>query len=223
VAAGSRWPLAFDPVPEPPSAPSVRPALPGDAEAVAWLLYLSAAGLYDRYAGGPERALRLLGRAFARPGTNASAEVVSVAEVDGRVAGAMAAFPVDEALARARRFLRVSAATLPPWRWPAALAIYRRGSSAAPIPPARSLYVDGLATDPRARRRGAARALLAAADRRAAVLGLASVALDTTLDNEPARTLYETAGFELAGRVQPARGLPGFVGYVKPVTRAGPG
>ena len=56
--------------------------------------------MYNRFAGGQERALRLLERSLAEPGNASSADVVWVAEVDGRVAAAMAAFPVDEAVTR---------------------------------------------------------------------------------------------------------------------------
>ena len=62
---------------------AVREAVSTDAEAVAALIYASANGMYDRLAGGAERAPRVIERAFRRPGNNASAEVVTVAEVEG--------------------------------------------------------------------------------------------------------------------------------------------
>ena len=43
------------------------------------------ADMYDRFAGGRERALRMLGRAFAAPGNMASAECVWVAELDAEL------------------------------------------------------------------------------------------------------------------------------------------
>ena len=195
----------------------VRNARPDDAGAVAGLLYLSAAGMYDRFAGGPERARRLLVRAFARPGTNASAEIVWVAEHGERVTGALSGFPIDEGVQRGRAFLRLALATIPPWGWPAAIGLYRLGSRLTPPAPSGAFYVDGLATDPAHRRRGAAQALLAAAERRAVALGLPSLALDTSLDNTAARALYERFGFEATREVPSQKGLPGFVGYVKPL------
>jgi ribosomal protein S18 acetylase RimI-like enzyme len=199
------------------SKPRVRPARAGDAGAVVPLLYESSGGLYDRYAGGPHRALRLLGRAFESPGTNASWDVIAVAELEGSVAAAMAAFPVDEIPARASRFLRLTLRTVPPWRWLAAMRLYWAGMRAAPAPPRSALYVDALATEPEVRRRGAAGALLDEAERRARELSLPAVALDTALDNKAARALYLGKGYEEVAYRAPARRLPGFVALVKPL------
>jgi ribosomal protein S18 acetylase RimI-like enzyme len=182
----------------------VRPARATDEAAAAALMYSSAGGMYDRFMGGREQALRVLRRAFATTGTNASAEVVTVAELDGRVAGVLAAFPVEETVPRAEAFLRLTLRALPPWRWASALWLYYSGARAAPHPPVRALYVDALATDPAVRRRGAARALLRPA-----------VALDTSLDNHPARSLYLSEGFEEMAYRPARRGLPGFVALVK--------
>jgi ribosomal protein S18 acetylase RimI-like enzyme len=194
---------------------NVRPARQTDADPVASLLYASAGGMYDRFAGGRDRALRLLRRAFEASGNNASAEVVRVVDMDGGVAAALAAFPVEETTTRASAFIRLALRAVPPWRWPGTLWLYWAGSRAAPSPPHGSLYVDALATDPQRRRRGAARALLEEAERNARRLGLAAVALDTSLDNRGARTLYLESGYEEVAYRAPARGLPGFVALVK--------
>ena len=77
------------------------------------LLHLSAADMYDRFSGGRERALRMLERAFETPGNLASAECVWVADVNGEIGAAMAAFPVDEAHARSRAFLRLTLQSAP--------------------------------------------------------------------------------------------------------------
>jgi ribosomal protein S18 acetylase RimI-like enzyme len=182
---------------------------------VASLLYASAGGMYDRFAGGQGRAYRLLRRAFETPGNNASAEVIQVVEADAGVAAALAAFPVDQTTSRASSFLRLALWAVPPWRWPGTLWLYWAGARAAPNPPPSALYVDALATDPGQRRRGAARALLEEAERKARRLGLPAVALDTALDNRGARSLYLEAGFEEVAYRPPARGLPGFVALVK--------
>jgi hypothetical protein len=44
------------------------------------------------------------------------------------------------------------------------------------------------------------------------------VALDTTIANEPARALYASEGYDEVAYQPPARGLPGFVGLVKPLS-----
>jgi ribosomal protein S18 acetylase RimI-like enzyme len=200
-----------------PDAPLIRPAEPEDADAVARLLYETATGMYDIYAGGAGRALRILRAAYPRPGNSASREVVTVAELDGEVVGAVAAFPVDEGDARANRFLRVTLARTPPWQWPATLRIFHAGADLTPLPPPQSLYVDALATDSRFRRRHVAVSLLDEASQRAAEAGLRAVSLDTAATNTAAQALYETAGFRVTERRPPKGRIPGIVGYVKEV------
>jgi ribosomal protein S18 acetylase RimI-like enzyme len=195
----------------------VRRAEPADFPAAARLLHQSAADMYDRFAGGRERALRLLERSLAELGNASSADVVWVAELDDSVAAAMAAFPVDEAARRSGAFLRLALRSTPPWHWPQALVLYRAGGRAAPSPPQPAFYVDALATDPAFRRRGAARALLAEAERQARARGLPAVALDTTIGNDPARALYASEGFEEVAYRPAGRGLPRFVALVKPL------
>jgi ribosomal protein S18 acetylase RimI-like enzyme len=195
----------------------VRPAQLSDATAVARLLYETATGMYDIYAGGARRALRILQAAFARPGNSASREVVWVAEAEGAVAGALAAFPVAEGDRRASRFLRVTLLRTPPWKWAATLRIFHAGADITPIPPPGSFYIDALATDDRFRRRGVATALLDTAARLAAESGLEAVALDTAATNAAAQALYESAGFTVTERKPPKGRIPGIVGYVRTV------
>jgi GNAT superfamily N-acetyltransferase len=64
-------------------------------------------------------------------------------------------------------------------------------------------------------RRGVGRALLAAAEDRAGRLGLGRVSLETEVDNDPARSLYESCGFTPGEVGRPLRGLPRYVAYVK--------
>jgi GNAT superfamily N-acetyltransferase len=194
---------------------AIRPAAEADVEPVARLLYDSAGGMYDRFAGGRQRALRVISRAFADAGNNASRDVVKVAEVDGSVAGAMASFPVSQMPERSSTFLRLTLRTIPPWRWPGCLRLYWSGLRASPAPPDSSYYVDAIATEPELRRRGIARALLAEAERDARRLGLPAIALDTSLQNKPARALYLAAGYDEVAYRPAGRGLPGFVALVK--------
>jgi ribosomal protein S18 acetylase RimI-like enzyme len=195
----------------------VRKARPDDFAATARLLHLSAAEMYDRFSGGRERALRVLERSLSEPGNASSAETIWIAELDEQPVGVMAAFPVDEAGDRSRAFLRLALRSSPPWRWPAALYLYWAGGRAAPTPPASAFYVDALATDPDFRRRGAARALLAEAEREARRRRLPAIALDTTIDNAPARALYGREGYDEVAYQPAARGLQGFVALVKPL------
>jgi ribosomal protein S18 acetylase RimI-like enzyme len=208
VRAGARRPI---------TEPLVRRPTPDDAAVVAALLHESAAGMYDRFAGGRERALRTLERAFHEPGNSAGADAVWVGELEGRTAAAMAGFPVDEAVARSRAFLRLALRGSPAWRWPGALRLYWLGGRVSPSPPPAAFYIDALATDPHLRRRGLARALLGEAERQARVRGLPAVALDTTIENKPARALYANEGFDEVAYRPATRTLPGFVALVKPI------
>jgi ribosomal protein S18 acetylase RimI-like enzyme len=198
----------------------VRPATPADpADA---LLYLSAKPYYDAYAGSEARARSLLASVYTRPGHAASFEVCEVAELDGELVGVIATFPVSEGDSRARRFVSLTAPRVPPWRWPALLRHLRAAGTVSPHPPPRTLYVDALAVDPAFRRRGVARALLEQAEAVAAAQDFDGVALDTGLQNEPARALYTASGYrEREIRRAPnaataaAIGGPGFVSYLK--------
>ena len=186
---------------------------------MARLLFESAPDMYVRFSGGRERALATLERALGESGNVASGDVAWVVEIDGAAAAAMTAFPVTEAGARSRAFLRLALRGQPFWRWPRTLRLYWAGGHANPRPRDDSMYIDALATDPDFRRRGAARALLEEADRQARARGLPAVTLDTSIDNEGARALYAATGFDEVAYRAPARGLPGFVALVKPVRR----
>lgn len=203
--------------PTSPFGPRVRPCEPDDATAVAPILYESSGGLYDRYAGTRALAERAITRALAREGTTASADVVYVAELDGQVAGAMAAMPYPDWTPRAQAFLRVTLRSIPPWRWPRAIAVYRASGRVAPEPPRSCFYVDSLATAVGFRRRGVARALLEEAEHRTRELDFRYMALDTWVDNHAARSLYARAGFQEVARTQGQGLLPGGVSLIKDV------
>jgi ribosomal protein S18 acetylase RimI-like enzyme len=200
--------------------PVVRPARPDDA--AAGLLYVSAAPYYDRYAGGEARARRLLAAVYPRDGHTASWEVCRVALMGDTVAGVLAAFPVADGEALARRFIRLTLGRIPPWRLPGLIRHLRASAAVSPQPPTGLLYVDALAVDPGWRRRGVARARHAEADRIAERHGLPGVALDTGIENRAARALYQHCGYEQRGlrpvpdeRSARAIGGSGFVGYVR--------
>jgi ribosomal protein S18 acetylase RimI-like enzyme len=197
----------------------VRKAREDDAAVAARLLFESAPDMYMRFSGGRERALATLERAFLESGNLASGDVTWLAEIDGRPAAAMAGFPVAQAALRSRAYLGLTLRGTPFWRWPGVLRLYWLGGRASPTPRNDSFYIDALATDPEFRRRGAARALLDEAERQARAHGLPAVSLDTTINNEGARALYASAGFDEVVYRPASRRLPGFVGLVKPLRR----
>jgi ribosomal protein S18 acetylase RimI-like enzyme len=105
----------------------------------------------------------------------------------------------------------------PVWRWLRLLAFVRRMQRAIPESPREALYVDALATAPEFRRRGVARALLAAAEEEARRQGLIRVCLETEADNRPARRLYKSCGFVVVADGRRVRGVPRFVSYVREI------
>jgi ribosomal protein S18 acetylase RimI-like enzyme len=179
------------------------------------LLYGVNPHLHDRFAGGPDRALRLIEEAFDGEGHSGSAEVVRVAEVDGRLAGVIGCYPGWEGAARGRADVRMGLRARAWWRRPPLLAFVYRMQRALPESPQEALYIDALATAPEFRRQGVARALLAAAEEEARSLGLIRVCLETEVDNRPARSLYESCGFLVASEGRSVRGIPRFVSYVR--------
>ncbi len=193
----------------------VRPFDPADTETTVPILYASSGGMYDRYAGTRELAERILTRALERKGTAASADVVWVAELDGQVAGAMAAMAWRSWSGRANGLFRLSLRTLPPWRWAGALRIHTAGERTSPEPGGRAFYVDSLATSEEFRRRGVATALLAEAEQIARDRGHTALTLDTWADNGPARALYAKFGFTEVTHTPSTRGLPAGVALVK--------
>jgi ribosomal protein S18 acetylase RimI-like enzyme len=200
----------------------VRPALPSDP--CVPLLFESARPYYTAYAGSERRALALLEAVYAVPGHAASYDCCRVALADGELVGVVAGFPVEEGDRRSRRFVRLTLPKLPPWRWPGTFRHLRAAGRVAPAPPPDAYYVDALAVDDGWRRRGIARRLLDEARGEAERSGLARLALDTGLQNDSARRLYEAYGFgereiRRADDARTARALggPGFVGYLMAV------
>jgi ribosomal protein S18 acetylase RimI-like enzyme len=196
-------------------APAIRPARDEDAAAAAPLIYLTSPGGFILFGGSERRGLKLIEAAFSTTGTDCARDVVTLAELDGRVVGAMAAFPATEGDERRRQFTRLAMRRRPPWRWPRIARVARNGARRSPTPPANALYIDALATAEGYRRRGVAEALLGEAERRAREGGFGSLALDTTVANSPARALYERFGFEVSQEVPASPPIPALVGYVK--------
>src|SRR4051794_41946388 len=85
--------------------------------------------------------MRVLRAAYRASGNSASREIVTVAEVAGRPAAAMAAFPAAAIERRAHRFLRKTLARTPPWTWPGAIRVFPLGGEGSPPPPLDSFFV----------------------------------------------------------------------------------
>ncbi len=162
---------------------------------------------------------------YPRAGHAASFDVCAVAELDGALAGVLASFPVAESDARARRFVRLTAPRVPPWRWPALMRHLRAAALLSPHPPPDTLYVDALAVDAQFRRSGVARTLLARArgGRGSGRAMRASRSTPGSRTTPRARSTPPPATRSARSAARPTRavaaavGGPGFVSYVKRV------
>ena len=172
----------------PPSPITIRPAVVDDAEAVAAIVHDA---LHDKYAPAlGDAALRGIAALTRWEIADVPSSRHWVAEVEGRVAGvvhlAIGPDGVDgftRALAGAVGWPRAVRATLVL----SLLAHSRLGPDEA--------YVEELAVAPWARRRGVARALLAACEREARRAGRTRLTLWVTTTNAAALPLYAAAGF----------------------------
>jgi len=201
----------------------VRPARPDDP--CVPLLFESAKPYYTAYAGSERRALKLLHHVWPRPGHAASYELCQVATTPGNeLVGLVAGFPVREGDRLSRRFVTLTLPRVPLWRLPATFRHLHAAGGVSPSPPLDAYYVDALAVDPAYRRRGIAQRLLKIAEHEARRAGCSRVALDTGLQNRPARARYDAYGFREreirrapSDRIAKALGGPGFIGYLKDV------
>jgi ribosomal protein S18 acetylase RimI-like enzyme len=207
----------------------VRDARLEDRAAACELLRASASAFYARFAGSDDVARALLEELWEVPGHTASPEICRVAELDGEIAGLCAAFPVREGDERARSFVALALRELPLRRRPRAWRTVRAAGGLVPAPPPDAWYVDALAVAAAARRRGVARALLEDAAERGREAGLSWLALETELENAPARALYRAAGLSEGRQVRPgtarqrrAVGVSGFVALRAPLVRDAP-
>ena len=202
------------------SAVRVRKARQDDVAAVAPLLYESAPDDLRPLRRRPRaRARHARAGVRASPATSRAARSYWVAEVDGRLAAAMAAFPLAEGGVRSRAFLRLTLRRLPFWRWRA-----RCGSTRAA---ARRSSARGLALHRRARHgpglpppRRRPRAARGQAEHEARAQGLRRRhARHDDRQRRRARPL-RARRLRRGGLPRARRGLlPGFVALVKPVDR----
>lgn len=165
-----------------PEALALRPARRSDAPDLARLVDLAGEGLPAHYwaglAGPGEDALAVGVRRAARDAGAFSWRNAVVAEVGGRVAGAVIAYEIAAA---------EPLDGVPPLFRPLQ-ALENRAVG--------TTYVNVLAVYPAFRRRGVARALLDAA----CAAGTAGASLIVADANVPARRLYEARGFNEAAR-----------------------
>ncbi len=173
---------------ETPPPPLVRPTREEDVDAVAELTAEALAPKYRPAFG--DRAARGIAAVLRRDLEGVEGTRHWVAEIDGRVAGAVHLILSEDA---GFDYLQAVAAELG-WFWSlratVVLSMLGHGRLTA-----EEAYIDELAVAAWARRRGVARALLDRCEEEARAAGRARLTLWVTEDNEAARPLYDRAGF----------------------------
>lgn len=139
-------------------------------------------------------ATSYLERLFARPGTLWSYDLVTLAEVDGQVAGMVSHAPWTELARRYRATMWAYLRVYGPLRFWRLLPRLRMLIGASPPVPAEHWFIPYLAVFPKHRGNGVAKALLArvhrSADRQSSACSLYVLA-----ENRAAREFYKQAGY----------------------------
>ncbi len=190
----------------------VRRARPQDR--AARLVFDAAPEAYAGAAGSLSSGREILERVWPLPGHSASFEHALVAEIHGRLAGVLIAFPAQERYRLHRGLLRRGLRHTSPRRWPVLAVGLPLLIAATPRPPRDAYYVGTIAVAPFARRRGVASTLGHHAEAAAAQRGFPWVAAHTGTRHLPAQQALERYGLRPVKRRS-----WGFVLYVK---RVGP-
>ncbi len=180
----------MDPAPAPPL---IRPSRPDDAAAVAELT-AEALGSKYRPAFGA-LATRGIEALLLRDLADPRGSRHWVAEVDGRVAGAVHMALEEESGADYLRAIAVEIGVLRSLRALLVLSLIGHGRMQPD-----EAYIDELAVAAWARRRGVARALLRRCEEEALADGRSRLTLWVALDNTAARSLYDGYGFRQTRR-----------------------
>ena len=144
--------------------------------------------------GADGGATRYLERLFERPGTLWSYDLITLAEIDGVVAGLVSHAPWTELARRSRATLWAYFRTYGPVRACKLAPRLRALMRASPRVRADHWFIPYLAVAPERRGNGVAHALLEAVYRRAETLAPAC-SLYVLTENQTARQFYEHAGY----------------------------
>lgn len=179
---------------------NVRPARPEDAQAAAYLMFLSGPQIAQAVFGPrKEQACAVLEALFRGERHQFSHEHACVADLDGQVVGLALGTPGHEWVAIGEATGRELGGTV---RRSLGLVRFTRMvrsllalSRSFPSPEPEDYFVQMLAVLPQARRRGIGKLLMASMEARAAEVGARRLALDVLIENEEARRFYLALGF----------------------------
>jgi len=201
---------------------TLRPARPRDARIAAELIYSTGPASFNLVFGSHDKAVSIIHRMFAKPGTIMSFTHTTVAEFQGRTVGVL--ILLDRKIERQTQvqtgaeLLKIVGPLFLLFRLPIYL---RQGRLTEAIPP-ETLFIADVAVSPSLRGRGIGRLLMERACRVAGREGYPALSLDVTRDNLSAIGFYHRLGYvRTLERTDPwlahHYGLSGFLRMTKPV------
>ena len=174
----------------------MRPARPDreDGERFARYFEIASEGLLRWMMG--RRHAEIVAQAFQEPGHDFSYEYVWFAEIDGEVAGMLNGYSAaDHARSKGAPFYR--AAGVRTLRLLGTWVVARRLLEFMDRVPEGDWYLQALAVDEGYRGKGIGSQLIDYAEQTALSLGSVRLALDVTVDNDGAKSLYERHGMSV--------------------------
>jgi GNAT superfamily N-acetyltransferase len=170
----------------------VRPARPDDR--AAWLVFEAARVAYCAAAGSEQRARDILAQLWPIPGHSASFEHALVAELNGRLAGVVIAFPARDRYRLHLALLRTGLRHVSRRRWPLLLMALPQLIAATPRPPQNAYYIGTIAVARHARRQNVGSTLGYHAELLAARRGFPLLVAHTGTRHQHARAALERYG-----------------------------
>lgn len=201
---------------------TLRPARPRDAHKAAELIYSTGPASFNLVFGSHDKAVSIIRRMFAKPGTIMSFTHTTVAKFQGRTVGVL--ILLDRKAERQTQvqtgaeLLKIVGPLFLLFRLPIYL---RQGRLTEAIPP-ETLFIADVAVSPSLRGRGIGRLLMEHACRVARQGSYPALSLDVTRDNLSAIGFYHRLGYvRTLERTDPwlahRYGLSGFLRMTKPV------
>ncbi len=174
--------------------PVLRPARPTESEGLVFARHLDTAadGIFGLLLG--RRAPEIIARAYAVPGHDLSYEFVTVAEIDGAIAGMASAYSgVDHATSNERVLVKAAGPLRTARMSMIALAMLPFARFINRVP-AEDHYLQAVAVDDEWRGHGVGSLLIDHVEETARRAGSTRLALDVATDNRDAQRLYERLG-----------------------------